>query len=199
MAVYFLRGGDLVKIGTSNNPRRRIDEIKTGSAVELSLLQVIDGGRDVERGLHTRFADQRSHGEWFFFRDDLRAFIEGLEGEKAAPAFTRADVSKSFADGVNHALGELWHRCTGRVNHGLPASVADWLGRLIEVHDIIDAILTADHRMFDERMNDAGHARFKEEVSVTIEAIALRKFNSEYLSDCVPDGDQDFFLAETGE
>lgn len=59
----------LVKIGHSEQPDKRLLQIKTGSPWPLRLLWQHGGGQRLERALHQRFAAQRRNGEWFDFGD----------------------------------------------------------------------------------------------------------------------------------
>lgn len=65
----------LVKIGWSDNPQRRLRNLQTGSPVPLHLLAVFEGGAIVEAELHRRFADKRSHDEWFDLGSDPVAAV----------------------------------------------------------------------------------------------------------------------------
>ena len=47
--VYFVEGGGLVKIGVSVNPQKRIDSLRVGSPVPLSLLGYYPGGYVLEK------------------------------------------------------------------------------------------------------------------------------------------------------
>jgi len=58
-----------VKIGVSNDPEARLDDLQTGSPVPLLLLWQAHGGQGLESALHKRFAAHRTHGEWFDFGD----------------------------------------------------------------------------------------------------------------------------------
>lgn len=53
------------KIGIAANPGRRLAELQTGSSSALQLLVTGEGGAQLERELHARFATDRLHGEWF--------------------------------------------------------------------------------------------------------------------------------------
>lgn len=57
----------LVKIGHSEQPEKRLLQIKIGSPWPLRLLWQHGGGQRLERALHQRFAAQRHNGEWFDF------------------------------------------------------------------------------------------------------------------------------------
>lgn len=78
--VYFVRAGEFVKIGTATDAAKRLTELQTGCPYELSLAKTIPGSIKEEQHLHGRFAHLRSRpsGEWFHYRDDLRAFVEAI-------------------------------------------------------------------------------------------------------------------------
>jgi Meiotically up-regulated gene 113 len=54
---------NLYKIGKSNNPKRRISEIRTMAGVDLATVMIINS--DVEYKLHNEFRSLRDVGEWF--------------------------------------------------------------------------------------------------------------------------------------
>jgi DNA-binding MarR family transcriptional regulator len=58
-----------VKIGVSDDPEERLDDLQTGSPVPLVLLWQVHGGQRLESLLHERFAASRMHGEWFDLGD----------------------------------------------------------------------------------------------------------------------------------
>lgn len=59
----------VVKIGVSNAPEARLQELQTGSPVALRLLWKKPGGQALESALHAYFGTYRAHGEWFDFGD----------------------------------------------------------------------------------------------------------------------------------
>lgn len=72
--VYFVRMGDFVKIGISQDVLSRIDAFATGAPTKLALLGIIPNAtRAEEWALHQRFGAHHSNGEWF------RATAELLE------------------------------------------------------------------------------------------------------------------------
>lgn len=72
--VYYLGLGDLVKIGTSTNPRRRIAALPHDTVLAFER-----GGRRRERSRHEQFAATRVNGgEWFRTDAALRAHILDL-------------------------------------------------------------------------------------------------------------------------
>lgn len=79
--VYFVKANHshLVKIGVSENPASRFKGLQAASPEPLTLLGVTEGGgRELEKSLHERFADDRSHGEWFRKSIRLARTIEEL-------------------------------------------------------------------------------------------------------------------------
>lgn len=78
--IYFIRAvnSGTIKIGVSNDPKRRLDSMQTGSPEPLELLGVLPGGMDEEKRLHQKFARSRIHGEWFRADEHLMQGIEAL-------------------------------------------------------------------------------------------------------------------------
>lgn len=66
--IYFIRGkqSGYIKIGyTGGDGQSRLAQLQTGSPEELELLGGREGGVELERAYHDRFASQRVRGEWF--------------------------------------------------------------------------------------------------------------------------------------
>ncbi|MFI6491248.1 GIY-YIG nuclease family protein [Streptomyces sp. NPDC050564] len=63
-------GVNVVKIGTTNQPDRRLRDIQRMSPLPLAILWSHPGGRELEMNLHKHFKNLRSHGEWFEFHAD---------------------------------------------------------------------------------------------------------------------------------
>jgi hypothetical protein len=78
--VYFVRGGDFIKIGFSKRWQGRMSGLQTGSPVKLELLHVEPGDVAKERALHRHFHHLHSHREWFRAGSELLAYIEMLKG-----------------------------------------------------------------------------------------------------------------------
>jgi len=85
--VYFIRLGAYMKIGTSVDVRSRIGSL---SLADGNLLAVIPGSYDVEREMHQRFARLRSFKEWFYFQDELKAYVAELQ-QQLVNEFTSSD------------------------------------------------------------------------------------------------------------
>jgi hypothetical protein len=78
--IYFVQceATKLVKIGVTNDVRRRMAMLATGSAAPLKLLGIAEGDAEAESDLHQRFAAQRVRGEWFQIDAEIDAEIAKL-------------------------------------------------------------------------------------------------------------------------
>jgi hypothetical protein len=78
--VYFIRGGDKIKIGRSGFVRQRFSDIQQLSPIRLQAVGFIRcddtaSAVELEKQLHDRFKKIWSHGEWFHETADLTAFM----------------------------------------------------------------------------------------------------------------------------
>ncbi|HEY7154732.1 MAG TPA: GIY-YIG nuclease family protein [Gemmataceae bacterium] len=76
--VYFLRGGDAIKIGYTTNLAARQRTLETGSAVPLELLASVAGDRREETRLHQEWWHLHIRGEWFRADEELLRYIREL-------------------------------------------------------------------------------------------------------------------------
>lgn len=78
--VYVYLIGNLeygfVKIGYSNDPNKRLKSLQTGCPFDISILDVFEGGPDVEKSLHKRYRRYSTRGEWFKVEGELKDYIE---------------------------------------------------------------------------------------------------------------------------
>lgn len=79
--VYFIEGAGLIKIGSTLNIQSRFRSIRGSSPVPVKLIGTIPGGGPLEGLLHAKFAQHRSHGEWFVDCQDIRDFIAAREAD----------------------------------------------------------------------------------------------------------------------
>lgn len=87
--VYFIRPQGMdgpVKIGFSKRPSDRLHSLSGASPLKLELAAVGAGCPSTEKMLHNRFADQRSHGEWFDCSDDIAELISVVVETGVIPA-----------------------------------------------------------------------------------------------------------------
>lgn len=94
--VYFIRaidGTGPVKIGYSAHPERRWVEMMRWSPVELEIILEIPGTSRLECNIHSCFADDHSHFEWFHPSDRLLAAIEKMQaGVPGSEAIDLSDI-----------------------------------------------------------------------------------------------------------
>lgn len=82
--VYFIRNGDRIKIGTSQNLRNRVRQLCL--RIE-DIALVLHGDLVLERKLHERFADHRvGDSEWFTVADSLADYLAATTGQSVASA-----------------------------------------------------------------------------------------------------------------
>ncbi|MER0429295.1 GIY-YIG nuclease family protein [Streptomyces microflavus] len=67
--AYAIRDAEtqLVKIGMSKDPNKRLRDLPTGAPGQLELIWPREGGSALEAFLHPHFADRHVRGEWFNF------------------------------------------------------------------------------------------------------------------------------------
>jgi hypothetical protein len=90
--VYFLRGGDAIKIGYTTNMAARQRALETASAVPLELLAAVPGDRREEARLHREWWHLHIRGEWFHADEELLRYIRVLAGELAPEPDPQAQV-----------------------------------------------------------------------------------------------------------
>lgn len=73
--VYFLWVGSSVKIGFSEQPLRRIDNMNTALPLQFDRIAIVRGTMRDERRLHRRFEAQHEKGEWFRATNRLNELI----------------------------------------------------------------------------------------------------------------------------
>lgn len=76
--VYFVRGGDWVKIGRSTDVIARVRDLQTTSPLDLRIAVIVHGDNRLESRLHRRFASLHIRGEWFRCEPPLSSLIEEM-------------------------------------------------------------------------------------------------------------------------
>lgn len=75
--IYFIcQGEDLIKIGLSQDPEKRLKALQTASSEKLYLRYKLKGDYALENFLHRLFAPYHIQGEWYWFDDVIRQFIQ---------------------------------------------------------------------------------------------------------------------------
>lgn len=76
--VYFIRMGDLIKIGTSANFLSRVKSLRSQYSGQLTVIATTTGYFNVEQRYHEKFEHLRKYGEWFEAAPELLAEIDQL-------------------------------------------------------------------------------------------------------------------------
>lgn len=87
-SVYFIRQGALgpIKIGHTNNIKRRLMNLQPGNPHPLRVLVLVPGSRGDERAYHEKYRHLRVGGEWFTPSTQLLAEIKDLTSrQKGTP------------------------------------------------------------------------------------------------------------------
>lgn len=65
--VYFVQGATTgaIKIGFTVNPKQRVASLQSSAPEPLCLLGSVPGDENLERVIHSAFAESRLRGEWF--------------------------------------------------------------------------------------------------------------------------------------
>ena len=76
--IYFIQCGENgpIKIGQSDNPKERLEQLQTGSPYKLKLLWVYKGDQFTEQEIQDKFTLLHIRGEWFKPSKDIFNFIE---------------------------------------------------------------------------------------------------------------------------
>lgn len=87
--VYFMQGveGGPVKIGTSNDPARRLRQVMDWVPFDLRILAAAPGGFLTEAYLHHKFHAARLRREWFAPTESLMAFVDEVAGAGRIPGW----------------------------------------------------------------------------------------------------------------
>ena len=87
--VYFMRQVGTkgpVKIGCSDSPANRLDQLSVWSPAVLEIAASFPGSFRDEMSLHTMFAESLSHHEWFRWSPELEAVIQSVLAGTFDPA-----------------------------------------------------------------------------------------------------------------
>jgi len=84
MYVYFIGVNelDVIKVGRSKDPIRRLQFLQTGCPYEMSLLQVVrsnDRSSEVEKAFHLLFEHLLLRGEWFHLTREVNELLLAIQ------------------------------------------------------------------------------------------------------------------------
>jgi len=82
-SVYFIRAGDMLKIGVAKNTARRISALQQGAPVKLELVLEVQyescsQARERERAIHADLRDHHARGEWFYETPAVAQYVAGM-------------------------------------------------------------------------------------------------------------------------
>lgn len=136
--LYFIRSGQYVKIGRSDNPLGRLRQVQTGNPIQGEMLAVCPGGRNSEQELHALFAEHRVQGEWFRLvpvieeriaevRRDYPECQLSPQGDQSKAPKTVGGVKRNHADNLTLQdwLDILWQSAIRGHSKGLDVHIED--------------------------------------------------------------------------
>ena len=99
--VYYIQCGMFLKIGTSIEPEKRVDQLRRGGKAKRPSIWVGDpqliayhqGSAHLERELHHEFAHLRDQGEWFRLDEEL---IEHVADAQQRQVFQEVELHDRF-------------------------------------------------------------------------------------------------------
>ncbi len=63
------------KIGYSKTPVPRLSQLQCGNSLNLNLVAIVKGDKNVEKQLHKQFKANRIRGEWFYLTEEIISFF----------------------------------------------------------------------------------------------------------------------------
>jgi hypothetical protein len=76
--LYFFKAEGRIKIGISQNVKRRVGDVSRTSGLKVECIGSLPGSYAFEKHLHKKLAEHRLEGEWFIDCDDVRAVINSV-------------------------------------------------------------------------------------------------------------------------
>lgn len=76
--LYFIRGGDTVKVGISVSPERRMKQLESETQQQLEIMTAIPFSGDCEPYCHERLAAYNIKGEWFYYVPEIKNLIREM-------------------------------------------------------------------------------------------------------------------------
>lgn len=77
--IYFIEMQGHIKIGISDNWKKRFSAIQSSSPFPVTPLLVLKRKLGLEKELHDRFSEHHVRGEWFSDHAEIRAFIKSRQ------------------------------------------------------------------------------------------------------------------------
>lgn len=188
MKVYFARavGGQLVKIGFSEDVARRMRNLALSFEDGIEVLATCDGGREVEAAYHRVLANWRHEGEWFHPNECLDAIVAELSKGVAPVVFPRRKRTEVEGESPIDADRRMAKAILGRLLSREPAGTTISMAierayeTLVEINPLwtrrrVRSIWEAASRRIEfyeirDLLEAIGHAGISDEISRVCEA-----------------------------
>ena len=100
-SVYFIQAGDVVKIGHTNNIKRRMMRFQTGNHFTLQLLLEIPTPDSktshlLEKNFHRWFRAYRIRNEWFKYSSLMESVIEEIKSGDMATTIRALNLTYKY-------------------------------------------------------------------------------------------------------
>lgn len=119
-------GSGAVKIGWSQNPEKRLNNIQAHNPRKCDLIGVLPGKKADERRAHKQLSHHRISREWFALEGDVRAFVDAME--RPAPKRVVRQRASSPAFVADYVAGRCTLQQLFRRERGLMSRIARHLG-----------------------------------------------------------------------
>ena len=96
-----------VKIGVSDNPKRRIKDIQTSNPLPIHLIRTFEAGKDAyshEGHFHKLYKEFKTGGEWFEFSND---YFEEKVLPEMIDYFSKIEISYETVETTTFSVSEL--------------------------------------------------------------------------------------------
>lgn len=157
MAVYFIQCGEYVKIGFTNNLKKRFQGLRISNPHDLKILAVIEGDRSKEREMHQTFHADWVRGEWYLLSSAIQAFLKPLPVPETPRIFNRRNSLEFLQGGTIDGL------MIDRLIRENLLAIAKAYGRAEKA-----SMSTVSKRAY-------GHSRFLEEFAAGRKSISVQK------------------------
>lgn len=113
--IYFSKAGNFLKIGHTDTPKTRMNDIQVGCPYELELVAYCSGGRREEAMFHELASRFHHRAEWFRFEGELMTWLMGDDSLIATMQHGDGFVDYCFRSELDgEKLLEEWCRENGR-------------------------------------------------------------------------------------
>lgn len=105
--IYIFGDDNLVKIGFSDNVKKRFNDIRVSIPYKIYPMLVINGGRKDEKILHDKFKPNAMRGEWFTLSHEIKQFISDNEYQNRKYEFFESENDFDCNEQIKRTRKEL--------------------------------------------------------------------------------------------